>query len=324
MTLIKIKKLNSHQLFLFSISIFLIIFGFASIIGVELPSNSPTQYLTDPITGYKLINAPVSTELPFGTDAMGYDIFSQFYYGLKTNILFSLIASVTFILFGSYLGIRIGYYKRDEKDFERYIEQSNNKQNQIFTLARIRRYFVYYSNKFELPDYLLKALNSLPILLLILIMAILFQNSTLIGSKNVQMSIMMMIFGLISAPKLANMIVGKIKGLRAEEFIQASIVLGIPDKIIIFKHILWLECRFILLYQFAYLMGQASILEITLKYFNYGVFPPWISWGTIIINIFNGPLHLNMILPILFVTLTIYFYMGTAEELKKYGEGKEL
>lgn len=323
MPMIKFNKLSGHQIFLLVISIFLIIFGLTSIIGIELPNNSPTYYLTDPITGFKLINAPVSMELPFGTDAMGYDIFSQFYYGLKTNILFSLIASVTFILFGSFLGIRIGYYKHDDKDFERYIEQSSTKPGRILSMAAIRRYFVYQGKRFKLPDYLLKALNSLPILLLILILAILFQNSRIIDSKNIQMGIIMMIFGLISAPKLTNMIVGKIKGLRTEEFIQASIVLGIPDKVIIFKHILWLECRYILLYQFAYLMGQASILEITLKYFNYGVFPPWISWGTIIKNIFNGPLHLNMILPILFVTLTIYFYMGVAEEMKKYGEGKE-
>ncbi len=319
---------NYHRLFLAIIFLFLFTFGFLSIIGVKLPSYDPDDYLIDEVTGFKLKGASPSWELPFGTDVKGYDIFSQFYYGLKTNIIFSLIAAIVFTVFGIFLGIRLGYYKKSSHDFERFLEQDSGENIKMISISTLRRFLIYRRGKYALrSSHLIKSFNSIPILLLVIFFAVILQNLqnfSWFKSMNIRLGLVMILFGLVSAPKLANMIIGKIKSLRAEEFIQSSIVLGIPDRLIIFKHILWLECRYIILYQFAYMMGQAAILEITLKYFNYGVALPWISWGTTLVNAFKGHLHLNLMFPILFITLTIYFYMGVAQEFKKYGEMREI
>jgi len=318
------KYFTFHRLFLFLVFAILACFSFLSIIGVDLPGNPPDEYLTNEVTGRKLRYAPISWDLPFGTDYHGYDVFSQFYYGLKTNIVFSLIAAISFTILGTFLGVRLGYYKKDHKDFDKYLKQSQEKHVRMLSFATIKRLFIYQRERMILPAYFMKAFNSFPILLMVLLVAVVLQNNPWITSKNIQLGITMVVFGLISSPKLTNMILSKIQSLRAEEFIQSAIVLGIPDRVIIFKHILWLECRYLILYQFAYLMGQASILEITLKYFQYGVYPPWISWGTTLTNAFTGQMHLYMIIPIIFITTTIYFYMGVAEELKRFGERREI
>lgn len=294
--------------------------GIPAILGLHIPAHDPLKYLVDDMTGFKLVNAPISWQLPFGTDGKGYDIFSQIYYGLKTNIIFSLIASLIYVLSGILLGIRLGYYRSDSSDFDRFITSGEQQKVKRFSLESIKRYLVYKRKEEKLGLDLLKVLNSFPILLIIIFISVVLQNNHFIDNKNVQLAITMCIFGIISSPKLTNMIINKIQGLRNEEFIQASIVLGIPNKIIVLKHILWLECRWVILYQFAYMMGQASILEITLKYFKYSVFPPWVSWGTIIINAFSATFSLNMLIPIAIITLTIYFYMGLAQEFKKLGE----
>lgn len=318
------KYYSLHRIFLFIIFIVLFTFSFLSIIGVDLPLNAPDDYLKENNSGRKLVHAPISWELPFGTDTKGYDVFSQFYYGLKTNLIFSLIASLTFTTLGTFLGIRLGYYKKDHKDFDRFIRQSNSKQIKTISFTTVKRFFIAQKRLLKLPNYFMKAFNSLPILLMVILVAVVLQNNHWVQSKTIQLAITMSVFGIISSPKLTNMILGKIQSLRAEEFIQSAIVLGIPHRTIILKHILWLECRYLILYQFAYMMGQASILEITLKYFDYGVYPPWTSWGTTLVNTFNGPMHMNMIIPIVFVTITIYFYMGVAEEFKRMGEMREI
>ena len=316
----KLFRRNTYnRLLLLIILLFLILLGIPAILGLPVPAHLPLEYLTDDRTGFKLTNAPISWQLPFGTDGKGYDIFSQLYYGLKTNIVFSLIASIVYLFFGIIVGIRLGYYQAGSGDFQRFISSGKKGNVKRFSFESFKRYWVYNQQK-RFGINLLKVLNSFPILLIIIFLSVILQNNTYIDNKNIQLAITMCAFGIISSPKLTNMIINKIQGLRNEEFIQASIVLGIPNKTIVMKHILWLECRWVILYQFAYMMGQASILEITLKYFNYSVFPPWVSWGTIIINAFSAKFSPNMIIPILLITLTIYFYMGLAQEFKEKGE----
>jgi peptide/nickel transport system permease protein len=146
-----------------------------------------------------------------------------------------------------------------------------------------------------------------------------------INSSSVKLGLSMVFFGFISSPRLANMIIGKIKRLRAEEFIQSAIVLGLSGKKIIFKHILWYECRYIILFQLAYIMGQATILEVTLTYFRYGANPPWYSWGLMLDNMVKfSERSLYLLFPVIFITVVIYFWMGLAEELKKAGEEREV
>lgn len=294
-----------------------------SILGVK-PPYSPTENLINEQTYEVKRFLPVSVQHPFGTDFKGYDLFSQIYAGTKTNFIFSLLTSMVFLIFGTFFGIIIGYYGNDIMSFQIFLEKKNNRKSPPI-LSKI---FLKIRNQFRLGkrgDVFTKVsdfFNSFPLLLLILILTLFLDP--LINSTNIKLSIEMALFGLFSAPRLSTMLIGKIQTLRSEDFIQSSIALGLSNKQIIFKHILLSECKYIILFQTMYMMGQATILEITLTYLGYGAQFPWVSWGAILKNMKNAPFHINILFPVTVTILTIYMFMRIAEEIKAINEKRTI
>ncbi len=119
-------------------------------------------------------------------------------------------------------------------------------------------------------DKSLEILNSFPKLIVLLIIIGLFGN---------HMVMLMIIFGIISAPKLAELIKGKILSLRKEAFVDSSIALGLPHLQIILKHILYYNCRYIILGQFFFIYAAAILVEASLSYVNLGFSQTSSSWG---------------------------------------------
>ncbi|APF19804.1 ABC-type transporter, integral membrane subunit [Caldithrix abyssi DSM 13497] len=119
-------------------------------------------------------------------------------------------------------------------------------------------------------DKLLEILNSFPKLIVLLIIIGLFGN---------HMVMLMMIFGIISAPKLAELIKGKVLALRKEAFVDSSIALGLSHAQIIFKHILYYNCRHIIIGQFFFIYAAAILVEASLSYVNLGFSQTSASWG---------------------------------------------
>lgn len=314
------KWFTVHRLILVFMAIIIFSLGILSILNITFPSNEPNDRVRLEDGSYYRY-APLSLALPMGTDNGGYDIFSRIYYGLRTNLVFSLLAGITFLFFGTYFGVGLGFYINSNNDFKRFLR--GNGTSRSFKFTSILRILNYNTAGNRFLAAFINVSNSFPILLAVLLLRVILDG--FIRSSNIKLAISMIFFGFISSPRLANMIIGKIKRLRAEEFIHSAIVLGLSNKTIIFKHILWYECRFIILYQVAYIMGQATILEVTLKYFGYGANNPWISWGLILDNMYKfSSLHIYLLFPIIFITMVIYFWMGLAEELKMAGEKREV
>ncbi|MCK5682883.1 hypothetical protein KAJ27_02130 [bacterium] len=314
---------NLHLKFIIVLAVLLSVLTLLSFFDVSLSHYTPYEHVRD-ASGQWYKYAPISLKNPMGTDATAYDIFSQIYYGLRTNIVFSWLAGISFVIVGIFFGVRLGFYTSGNNDFNKFLEK-NNKKNIRMKIQNILRSFSYNNNNNNnnFIRIFINLFNTFPVLLAVLLLRLFLDG--FIRSSNVKLSLSMIFFGIISSPRLANMIIGKIQRLRNEEFIQAAIVMGIPNKIIIFKHIIWYECRFIILYQLAYIMGQATILEVTLKFFGYGANMPWVSWGLILNNMykFSSP-HIYLLFPIIFITLVIYLWMGLAEEFKKAGEKREV
>ncbi|MDH5730208.1 MAG: ABC transporter permease subunit, partial [Gammaproteobacteria bacterium] len=65
-------------------------------------------------------------------------------------------------------------------------------------------------------------------------------------------------------------------------FIESSIAMGLPTHLIIFKHILWYNCRSILIIQATLGMGEAILMETSLSYLGFGVQEPTPSWGNMV------------------------------------------
>jgi peptide/nickel transport system permease protein len=92
----------------------------------------------------------------------------------------------------------------------------------------------------------------------------------------------MMVVGLTNVPVVASLIKGKIQFLKQKNFIEADAALGLPTRTIILKHILWHNCRSLLIIQATLGMAEAILMETSLSYLGFGVQEPTPSWGNMV------------------------------------------
>jgi len=92
----------------------------------------------------------------------------------------------------------------------------------------------------------------------------------------------MAVVGVTSAPLVASLVKGKVIFLQQKNFIESAIALGIPTRRIILKHILWYNCRALLLIQATLGMAEAILIETSLSYLGFGVQEPVPSWGNMV------------------------------------------
>jgi peptide/nickel transport system permease protein len=208
----------------------------------------------DPVRSEMMKYQPVSAEHWLGTDQRGRDLFTRLSYGAWTSLVTGCIGLVTFLLAGISFGVASGYFK-----------------------GRWRSVIIYLFN----------LVNTFPILLL-LFLAVIVIDRLFEDELSMRIYMLMAVFGFFSSPKLAELIRGKIASLKETAFINAAVSLGLSPVQIIFKHILWYECRPIILVQSAYMMGQAILVETTLTYLNFGLEDPLISWGLMLRTMAGG------------------------------------
>jgi peptide/nickel transport system permease protein len=93
---------------------------------------------------------------------------------------------------------------------------------------------------------------------------------------------MMIIVGITNIPVVSLLIKGKILSLKKKNFIEAGIALGLKSRVIIVKHILWHNCRSVLIIQATLGMAEAILIESSLSYLGFGVQEPVPSWGNMV------------------------------------------
>jgi peptide/nickel transport system permease protein len=81
----------------------------------------------------------------------------------------------------------------------------------------------------------------------------------------------MVVVGVTNVPTVASLIRGKIQFLRDKSFI-------------ILKHILWYNCRSLLIIQATLGMAEAILIETSLSYLGFGVQEPAPSWGNMVLS----------------------------------------
>lgn len=207
------------------------------------------------ISPYDVYASP-SLEHVLGTDDAGRDLLVRLAHGAQTSMGTALVATVFFLVSGLGLGIAAGYFE--------------SKWQGIST-------------------YLLTLVSSFPILLLLLLCVIVIDG---LIPTHLRIWFLMAFLGLFSSPKLAELIRGKITSLKETSFVEAAVALGLTPEKIVFKHIIWLECRPLILVQCAYMMGWAVLAEITLTYLTMGVEGggSLVSWGLMFRNMAGGML----------------------------------
>ncbi len=222
---------------------------------------------------------------PFGLDRSGYDIFVRFCVATANGFKYSIITVSTFILAGIGLGIGISYAR-----------------SKLFT---------------GLMKFIFNLIGSYPILILLFLAAIYLQEYTWI-----MLPALMALFGLFRSHDLAELIRQRVSYLRQLNFIEACTALGLPYRVIIFKHILLNECLGIILVQGAIMMGQAILMETTLTYLDFGETESQgnVTWGSMLNrakSLFDrGLLQTEYMVPTLAIAVFPFMFMVLANILK--------
>ncbi|MGA1795555.1 MAG: ABC transporter permease [bacterium] len=116
-------------------------------------------------------------------------------------------------------------------------------------------------------------LDSFPRLVLILLVVAAFKPN---------IYYIMLVVGIMNIPVVTSLIKEKIRFLKQKNFIEAASALGLSNRIIILKHILWHNCRSLLIIQATLGMAEVILIETSLSYLGFGVQEPIPSWGNMV------------------------------------------
>lgn len=204
--------------------------------------------------GY-LVYGPWSGAHPLGTDERGRDLLVRVAHAARTSLMAGLIALFSYLGLGIALGTAAGYL-------------AGRWQRWVAHLASIA--------------------NNSPILLLLLLAVIIIDSAVPSRFLFMRGYVLMFLLGIFSSPKLAELIRGRIGSLKQMAYIESALALGLSPWRIIVKHILWLECRPVIIVQGAYMLGQAMLVEATLTYLTFGLEYPMVSWGLMLRSMASG------------------------------------
>lgn len=175
----------------------------------------------------------------------------------------------------------------------------------------------YRGGKFDTGiTYFTNLVDSFPRLVLILLVIAAFKPD---------IYYIMLVVGVTNVPVVASHVKGKILFLKQKNFIEADIALGVPTSTIILKHILWHNCRSILIIQATLGMAEAILMETSLSYLGFGVQEPTPSWGNMVqagANYFMQGKFWPSTAPALAILFTILGFHLLGDGLNNILEGK--
>ena len=175
----------------------------------------------------------------------------------------------------------------------------------------------YQGGKFDTGiTYFTNLVDSFPRLVLILLVIAAFKPD---------IYYIMGVVGFTSVPVVTSLIKGKIQFLKQKNFIEADVALGLPTSIIILKHILWHNCRSLLIIQATLGMAEAILMETSLSYLGFGVQEPTPSWGNMVqagSNYFMQGKFWPSTAPALAILFTILGFHLLGDGLNNLLEGK--
>ena len=116
-------------------------------------------------------------------------------------------------------------------------------------------------------------LQTMPRLVLLLLIIAIFEPN---------IYVIMIVVGISNIPSVANLISARVDILRDKSFVDFAKSSGAPLHTIIFKHLLWYNCRALVISQAALAMGEAILMESSLSYLGFGVQEPTPSWGNMV------------------------------------------
>jgi peptide/nickel transport system permease protein len=211
----------------------------------------------------------------FGTDALGRDILTLVWYGIRTSLLVSVVAVGLGLVIGLPLGLIAGY-----------------------TRGRVEWVINWITD-------ILLAFPS--ILLAIAIVTVGVPN---LQNPVIEPSLMgvMLAIGIVQVPIFTRLMRSMVLSLREQEFVQAAQALGARPVHILWQHILPAGLAPMIV-QASLSVGTATLEAAGLGFLGLGAQPPTPELGTMLADAFRGGYSLTSpwttIFPGLFITLMV-------------------
>jgi ABC-type dipeptide/oligopeptide/nickel transport system permease subunit len=225
-----------------------------------------TQFLgVDPNDTNPLISfeGPSSDHL-LGVDQVGRDQLARLLYGGRVSIGIGFFAALIILTIGLAVGTLAGY-------FGSFVDDA----------------IMWFIN----------TLNSIPFILLLLIVSLLFKP------KAITLTIFI---GFISWTDISRIVRGQIFQVKEMEYVTAAKAIGIPAWLLVLRHILPNVIPVVIIFS-AQVIGGVILVESALSFLGLGVQPPTASWGNMLNKATSyftlGP-HL-VVWPGLFITVTV-------------------
>ena len=120
--------------------------------------------------------------------------------------------------------------------------------------------------------WFINTLNSIPFILLLLIVSLLFKPSALT---------LTIFIGLISWTEISRIVRGQVLPVKQMEYVTAAHAIGVPTLQLVVRHIIPNVIPVVIIYS-AQIIGGVILVESALSFLGLGVQPPTPSWGTMV------------------------------------------
>jgi peptide/nickel transport system permease protein len=215
---------------------------------------------TDPLIAFE---GP-SPEHPMGVDQVGRDQLARLLYGGRVSIGIGFFAAFIIMTLGMTVGSTAGYYGGVADD--------------------VAMWFI-------------NTLNSIPFILLLLIVSLLFKpNATTLT----------VFIGLISWTDISRIVRGQVLQVKEMEYITAAKATGVPTRGLLLRHVLPNVIPVVIIFS-AQVIGGVILVESALSFLGLGVQPPTATWGNMLNkaqSYFTLAPHL-VLWPGLLITITV-------------------
>jgi peptide/nickel transport system permease protein len=230
--------------------------------------------LAGPITGALGVdpndtNPLISFEGPsrehlLGVDQVGRDQLARLLYGGRVSLGVGFFAALIIMTVGVAAGTVAGYYGKFVDDAVMWF---------------------------------INTLNSIPFILLLLIVALLFKPNAIT---------LTVFIGLVSWTQISRIVRGQIFQVKGMDYVMAARALGVPTHTMVLRHILPNVIPVVIIFA-AQIIGNVILLESALSFLGLGIQPPTATWGNMLNKAQSyftlGP-HL-VVWPGLFITVTV-------------------
>lgn len=199
----------------------------------------------------KLKNQGPSFRFPLGTDQLGRDMLARMLLAGRVSLAVGLVAMVIAIVFGTFIGIMAGYFRRLDSPLMR------------------------------LTDMFL----ALPLIPLLLVMVMLFRDriARVIGPELGAFTLIVFAIGITSWMATARIVRGEVLTLKEREYVLAARSIGAKSNRIILRHILPNVVSPVMV---AATLGvaEAIITESVLSFLGLGFPPDFPTWGRLLFD----------------------------------------